>query len=87
MATKQRRKHEFIGGPLCGKKTAATTQGFAYEDMMGVPHFYRLIKVAKNDMSAVARFYHYFGNSMRHAEEAHPFLMPPDRLFRKIKRS
>jgi hypothetical protein len=45
-----------------------------------------LIRVAKNDFSAIATFFHYFGINGTIAADAHPRMTPPERLF-KAKRS
>lgn len=83
------RVYECFGGPLCGRKMERPvgSDRFVYGDEDNRPHFYRLIKVAKNDYSAIATFFHYFGSNCRVAEEAHPKLLPPERLFRKRKKT
>lgn len=86
MNTARKGRYECIGGPLCGKRVQGGGEKIACEDDDGTPHFYRLIRVAKNDFSAFAKFYHYFGTSVQRAEEAHPCLLPPQRLFRKKKK-
>jgi len=86
--TARRRRYECIGGPLCGKKVErmGNAEGFSYTDKDFKTHWYRIIRVAKNDFSAVAKFFHYFGINGKIAKDAHPRLMPPDHLFKKTKR-
>jgi hypothetical protein len=79
------RKFECLGGPLCGQRRAKA-DGLCYSDPDGKTHFYRLIRVAKNDFSAIATFFHYFGINGTIAADAHPRMTPPERLF-KAKRS
>jgi hypothetical protein len=57
---------------------------FVYVDQDGCPHFYRRIRIARNDHSAVATFHHYFGTNIDWATHAHPYLMPGDRAFRPM---
>jgi len=88
MTTKSR-CYECIGGPLCGRKMARPghdADRFVYADEDNRPHFYRLIRVARNDLSAFAMFFHYFGNNVEYAAKAGPTLLPPDRLYRKRKK-
>jgi hypothetical protein len=51
-------------------------------DDEGRPNFYKLIAIARDDYSAIARFWHYFGNNANLAKKAHPTLIPHDRLFK-----
>lgn len=83
MSTKQKNSFECIGGPLCGRRISGAGEGVVYEDDDMNTHFYRLIRVVKNDHSARAIFYHYFGTDFRRAQSAEPMLLPPQRLFRK----
>ena len=83
MRTKRRRTIECVGGPLCGAKFPSHDR-FVYVDEEGCPHFYRKIKVVRNDHSAMATFHHYFGTNRRRATKAHPYLLPGDRSFRPI---
>ena len=53
----------------------------------GHTHFYRLIRIARDDFSAFAKYYHYFGTNFRIADTATPNLRPPQYLFRKKKRT
>jgi hypothetical protein len=80
---KNKRKLECLGGPLCGKKWPRMGR-FVWVDDDGCPHYYRKINVARNDHSAVATFFHYFGTDMAHASTAHPSLLPGDRLYRPM---
>jgi hypothetical protein len=82
----RKRRYECIGGPMCGKRIEGGGDRVACEDEAGVHHYYRLIRVAKNDFSAFAKFYHYFGTNISAAEAAMPCLIPPQRLFRKKKK-
>jgi hypothetical protein len=81
-------RYECIGGPLCGKKMEKPmgASKFVVGDDENLPHFYRLIRIAKNDHSATATFFHYFGSNARAASKAHPKLLPPERLYRKTKK-
>lgn len=81
------RKYECIGGPLCGDSvpTPKRRRRFAYLDPQGIPHFYKLIKVATNDHKKIATFYHYFGTNPKKALRAHPRMLPPQRLYKKVK--
>lgn len=82
----QRRKprvHECVGGPLCGAKFPNHDK-FVYVDDDGCPHFYRKIKVMKDDHSAIATFHHYFGTDKRWATDAHPYLLPGERVYRPV---
>ncbi len=81
MKTRRRKPLECVGGPLCGEKRPRFDR-FVYVDEDGCPHFYRRIKVARNDFSAIATFFHYFGSDMEFATYAHPYLLPGERLFR-----
>lgn len=83
MKTKRRRTHECVGGPLCGARFPNHDR-FVYVDEEGCPHFYRKIKVMRNDHSAIATFHHYFGTNKRWASKAHPYLLPGDRVFRPM---
>ena len=77
-----------LGGPLCGRKMARPyyrADRFVYADDDGTPHFYRLIRIARDDHSAAAVFFHYFGKNVEYAAKAHPRMIPPDRLFKKTK--
>jgi hypothetical protein len=80
---RQNRLYECVGGPLCGAKMPSH-DGFAYVDEDGCSHYYRKIKVVRNDHSAMATFYHYFGTSKRWASKAHPYLLPGERVFRPV---
>jgi len=80
---RQNRLYECVGGPLCGAKMPSH-DGFAYVDEDGCSHYYRKIKVVRNDHSAMATFYHYFGTSKRWATKAHPYLLPGERVFRPV---
>jgi hypothetical protein len=57
-----------------------------WDDGDGRLHFYRLMKVVKDDNSASATFFHYFGNDVKRAQKAIPTLRPPENLFRKRKK-
>jgi len=72
---------------LCGQKIdrPCGSDRFVYGDEDNRPHFYRLIRIERDDKSAVATFFHYFGNDCRFANKAHPRMIPPDRLFKKRK--
>lgn len=80
---RQNRLYECVGGPLCGAKLPSHDR-FAYVDEEGCPHYYRRIKVVRNDHSAMATFYHYFGTNRRWATKAHPYLLPGERAFRPV---
>jgi hypothetical protein len=86
--TNKNRCYECIGGPLCGQMMEKPWDAdrFVYGDEDNIPHFYRLIRVARNDHSATATFFHYFGNSAKAAAKAHPRLIPPKRLFKRAKK-
>lgn len=88
MSTARVRRYECLGGPLCGKRIedGLGTGGLFCADEEGIPHFYRLIRVARNDYSAAAVFFHYFGSSPTRARDAAPTLVPHDRLFKQRKR-
>ena len=83
----RKRKYECVGGPLCGSLVEGGVHGVAYEDDKGHTHFYRLISIARDDFSAFAKYYHYFGTNFRIADTATPNLRPPQYLFRKRKRT
>lgn len=87
MKTRRKKQYECLGGPLCGQKMERPEDydRFVYADPDNRPHFYRLIKIARNDHSAIATFFHYFGSNQKAAVKAHPTLLPPDRLYRKRK--
>jgi hypothetical protein len=76
-----------VGGPLCGSLVEGGVHGVTYEDDKGQAHFYRLIRIARDDFSAFAKYYHYFGTNFAKAKTAHPMLRPPQYLFRKKKRT
>lgn len=82
------KRYECIGGPLCGEKVEAPKgkRDFCYGDDHNRPHFYRLIRVARDDYSAVATYYHYFGSNIERASTASPTLRPPERLYKTVKR-
>jgi hypothetical protein len=46
------------------------------------PHFYKKVRLSKDDRSAVAVYHCYFGTDAIRAIEGVPMLRPPERLFR-----
>jgi hypothetical protein len=81
---KKKRMVECVGGPLCGHEMPSRPR-VCFVDNDRIPHFYRRINLLRNDHSAKATYYHYFGTDVRYASEAPPHLHPGDRLFRPIR--
>lgn len=81
MSTKRERCYECIGGPLCGAKFP-NHERFVYVDDDERPHFYKKVRLSKDDRSAVAVYHCYFGTDAIRAIEGVPMLRPPERLFR-----
>jgi hypothetical protein len=82
------RKHECLGGPLCGRMVARvpSMNRFFVADDAGDTHFYRLLKIVADDGGSAAMFFHYCGTDPQRCEDFMPTMRPSPDMFKPIKR-